>query len=67
MLTHARSPQRKSVEGRMIPRSYDECEDFDKQLISMRDAGTGWGEIRKAWTDATGEKTGKSTLPNRYM
>ena len=51
----------------MIPRSYDECEDFDKQLISMRDAGTGWDQIRKAWTDATGEKTGKSTLPNRYM
>lgn len=60
-------PQKKAIEGRMIPRTLDECEDIDKNLINMRDSGKGWPEIRKMWQDATGERTGKSTLPNRYM
>lgn len=51
----------------MIPRTYEECEDIDKKLISMRDSGKGWADIRRMWKEETGEDAGKSTLPNRYM
>ncbi|KAI7025083.1 hypothetical protein KC332_g18311 [Hortaea werneckii] len=33
----------------------------------MRDSGSSWSEIRTAWEKLTGEKTGSSTLPNRYV
>ena len=33
----------------------------------MRDNGSTWPEIRAAWETLTGEKTGSSTLPNRYV
>ena len=32
----------------------------------MRDSGQSWPNIRKEWEKVTGEKTGSSTLPNRY-
>ena len=32
----------------------------------MRDAGREWKDIRAKWEELTGEKTGTSTLPNRY-
>ena len=51
----------------MIPRTFDECEDIDKKLITLRDGGMSWPDIRKMWKEETGEETGKSTLPNRYM
>jgi len=35
-------------------------------LIALRDAGKGWTEIRVEWEKMTGERTGNSTLPNRY-
>ncbi|RMZ00985.1 hypothetical protein D0860_07792 [Hortaea werneckii] len=50
-----------------IPRSYDECGPADRQLLDMRDSGSSWSEIRTAWEKLTGEKTGSSTLPNRYV
>lgn len=33
----------------------------------MRDGGKTWQEIRRMWKEETGEESGKSTLPNRYM
>lgn len=59
--------QKKGVDARMIPRTFEECEDLDKKLISMRDGGLAWPEIRRKWQEETGEQVGKSTLPNRYM
>jgi len=32
----------------------------------MRDADRSWPEIRTEWEKLTGDKTGSSTLPNRY-
>ena len=33
----------------------------------MKDAGKTWTEIRAEYERLTGEKTGQSTLPNRYV
>ncbi|KAL2352489.1 hypothetical protein BJ546DRAFT_1064223 [Cryomyces antarcticus] len=52
--------------GRAIPRTMGECNEADRMLLSMRDAGKAWDEIKEAWEAATGEKVGRSTLPNRY-
>lgn len=53
--------------SRAIGRDYGECDDCDKKLIDMYDAGKKWPEIRKEWEKLTGEKTASSTLPNRYQ
>lgn len=52
--------------ARPIGASYEECSDFDKNLIDMRDAGRTWVDIRKEWQKLTGDSVGQSTLPNRY-
>lgn len=55
------------MEGRIIPRSYEECDRADKALIDLREKEQKtWKEIRQAWEQMTGQKTGNSTLPNRY-
>lgn len=45
---------------------YAEADHADRKLIEMRDAGSSWADIRAEWEKLTGEKTGLSTLPNRY-
>ncbi|KAK5008310.1 hypothetical protein LTR28_004156 [Elasticomyces elasticus] len=50
-----------------IPRTIDECDEADRTLIAMKDSGKPWADIRAAWELITGEKTGASTLPNRYL
>lgn len=62
-----KKPTKPSTPGKAIPRSYDECGPADRQLLDMRDSGSSWPEIRTAWEALTGEKTGASTLPNRYV
>ncbi|RMY63084.1 hypothetical protein D0863_10746 [Hortaea werneckii] len=62
-----KKPTKPSTPGKAIPRSYDECGPADRQLLDMRDSGSSWPEIRAAWEALTGEKTGASTLPNRYV
>ncbi|KAI7218161.1 hypothetical protein KC343_g8507 [Hortaea werneckii] len=62
-----KKPTKPSTPGKAIPRSYDECGPADRQLLDMRDSGSSWPEIRSAWEKLTGEKTGASTLPNRYV
>ncbi|KAI7263105.1 hypothetical protein KC345_g9234 [Hortaea werneckii] len=62
-----KKPTKPTTPGKAIPRSYDECGPPDRQLLDMRDNGSSWPEIRTAWEKLTGEKTGASTLPNRYV
>ncbi|KAI7082497.1 hypothetical protein KC356_g8324 [Hortaea werneckii] len=62
-----KKPTKPTTPGKAIPRSYDECGPADRQLLDMRDNGSSWPEIRAAWETLTGEKTGASTLPNRYV
>ncbi|KAK5720514.1 hypothetical protein LTR17_014915 [Elasticomyces elasticus] len=61
-----KAPPSKPASARTIGRSYEECSEEDKALIDMRDAGKSWTEIRAEWEKLTGDKTGQSTLPNRY-
>ena len=62
-----RAPKNGIMDSRPIPRSYEECEEADKALLDMRDnEGKTWKEIRVVWEELTGQKTGNSTLPNRY-
>ncbi|TKA83967.1 hypothetical protein B0A55_00212 [Friedmanniomyces simplex] len=61
-----KAPPAKPKNARVIGRNYDECSKEDKALLDMRDAGKGWPEIRAGWEKLTGDKTGHSTLPNRY-
>jgi len=62
----SQAPVTKLANARVIGRSYDECSEEDKILLDLRDAGKGWTEIRAEWEKLTGDKTGHSTLPNRY-
>ena len=62
-----RAPKQGIMDARPIPRSYDECDEADKALLDMRDRDKKtWKEIRVVWEELTGQKTGTSTLPNRY-
>ena len=62
-----RAPKNGIIDARPIPRSYEECDEADKALIDMRDVEKKlWVEVRVAWEEFTGQKTGASTLPNRY-
>ncbi|KAK8152259.1 hypothetical protein BC567DRAFT_253061 [Phyllosticta citribraziliensis] len=68
LLTPAR--QRKLTRRQSTPKtigaSLDQLDPLDLKLVQMKDSGYGWKDIGKMWTEATGEVTAKSTLPNRY-
>lgn len=51
---------------RGIPKSWDEAEEADRLLVTMKEDGKAWDEIRKMWKEQTGQDTANSTLPNRY-
>jgi hypothetical protein len=62
-----RRPPKVIIDARPIARSFEECDEADKKLIVMRDQDKKtWAEIRGVWEAITKQKTGKSTLPNRY-
>ncbi|KAI9786296.1 MAG: hypothetical protein M1835_003102 [Candelina submexicana] len=61
-----RAPTKPQTAGRSISTNLEDASKEDKMLISMKDNGKTWAEIRKAWKEMTGEDTGNSTLPNRY-
>ncbi|KAK4506088.1 hypothetical protein PRZ48_004053 [Zasmidium cellare] len=61
-----RRSSKKTGPGRIIPTTMDECSEADKLLLSLRDAGHTWRDIRTQWTALTGDATAASTLPNRY-
>ena len=54
------------VKGRGIPTSMAEASEADRAMLRMREEGKTWLEINSMWEAMTGEKTGKSTLPNRF-
>lgn len=51
---------------RPLARTWAELSEEDERLITLRDAGRTWPDIRKEWEVMTGETVGSSTLPNRY-
>ncbi|KAK7539425.1 uncharacterized protein J3D65DRAFT_675579 [Phyllosticta citribraziliensis] len=69
LLTPARQrkpPKKNPSTPKTIGASLDQLDPLDLKLVQMKDSGYGWKDIGKMWTEATGEVTAKSTLPNRY-
>lgn len=56
----------KTTAARLIPRTYESCDEADRMLVSWRDEKKDWGPIKAEWKRLTGEATAQSTLPNRY-
>ncbi|KAF2219586.1 hypothetical protein BDZ85DRAFT_268682 [Elsinoe ampelina] len=62
-----KAPSKPPIAKQPIPKSYAECNEADKALIDMRDAGEDWDTITARYGEISGLHTDcKSTLPNRY-
>lgn len=51
------APKKDVAPPRGIPSSWDEAGDADRMLVTMKEKGEGWAEIRTAWKEATGQDT----------
>lgn len=61
-----KAPAKPSIKSNAAPGSFAECTDEDKKLITLRDGGMSWADIKREWEKVSGESMGNSTLPNRY-
>ncbi|KAL8643664.1 MAG: hypothetical protein Q9226_008204 [Calogaya cf. arnoldii] len=61
-----RAGAEKVAEKVVLPTKWSEASTADKTLVSMKEAGKPWSEIRVKWFEMTGQDTASSTLPNRY-
>lgn len=52
--------------GRDIPSSWDDADEADRLLVTMKENGEPWKKIREAIMNITKQGVGPSTLPNRY-
>lgn len=60
------APKNAVAAPRDIPTSWEDADEADQMLVTMKEDGVDWNTIREAWTAKTGQKTAGSTLPNRY-
>ncbi|KAL9134635.1 MAG: hypothetical protein Q9175_004175 [Cornicularia normoerica] len=60
------APKKELAAPRGIPSSWEDADHADRMMVTMKEKGEGWAEIRAAWKEATGQDTASSTLPNRY-
>ncbi|KAM0794948.1 hypothetical protein BDR22DRAFT_635103 [Usnea florida] len=60
------APKKELAAPRGIPGSWEEADYADKMLVTMKEKGDSWAEIRATWKEVTGLDTAPSTLPNRY-
>ena len=51
------APKKDVAAPRGIPTSWDEAGDADRMLVTMKEQGEGWAEIRAAWKEATRQDT----------
>lgn len=51
------APKKDVAPPRGIPSSWDEAGDADRMLVTMKEKGEGWAEIRALWKEATGQDT----------
>jgi hypothetical protein len=49
-----------------MEKTFNQCSDYDRMLIEWKESGRTWEDIRKKWSEMTGDVTATSTLPNRY-
>ncbi|KAI5219609.1 hypothetical protein AUEXF2481DRAFT_2229 [Aureobasidium subglaciale EXF-2481] len=61
-----RAPAKNIMAVKPIPRNFEECDQADQELITMREAGHDWAECKARYDELTGGDYGKSTVPNRY-
>lgn len=61
-----RAPAGKVAEKVVLPTKWSKASQADETLVSMKESGYSWNEIREKWTELTGQVTASSTLPNRY-
>ena len=51
------APKNELAVPRSIPTSWDEADPADQMLVTMKEQGEGWNEIRAAWKQLTGQDT----------
>ena len=51
------APKKEVTVPRGIPTSWDEADPADRMLVSMKEKGEGWSEIRAVWKTMTGQDT----------
>ena len=51
------APKKELAAPRGIPGSWDDADNADRMLVTMKENGEGWAEIRAAWKVATGQDT----------
>ena len=51
------APKKGIVAPRGIPSSWDEAGDADRMLVTMKEKGEGWSDIRATWKAMTGQET----------
>ncbi|KAI5203316.1 hypothetical protein E4T39_04147 [Aureobasidium subglaciale] len=62
----SRAPAKNIMAVKPIPRNFEECDQADQELITMREAGHDWAECKARYDELTGGDYGRSTVPNRY-
>lgn len=62
------APKKELAAPRGIPSSWDNADHADRMMVSMKEKGEGWNEIRAAWKEVTGQETAsRYVLPSiRY-
>ncbi|KAH0371335.1 hypothetical protein KCU65_g2043, partial [Aureobasidium melanogenum] len=61
-----KAPKDGIAQVKPIPHSFEECDEADQTLITMRDAGHTWNECKARYAEIEGVTHGNSTIPNRY-
>ena len=51
------APKGGVADQRGIPSSWDEADEADRMMFTLKDQGTSWGVIREKWTAMTGIET----------
>ena len=57
------APKKELALPRGIPSSWDNADSADRMLVTMKENGQGWTEIRAAWMKATGQDTAPRYSP----
>ena len=51
------APKKELAAPRGIPSSWENADYADKMLVTMKDKGESWAEIRATWKEVTGQET----------
>ena len=57
------APKKGLAVPRGIPSSWENADHADKMLVTMKDNGESWAEIRATWKEVTGQDTAPRYAP----